>query len=73
MARHNYSSDKRQKEIKRQKRQEEKRLRKENKGTPEGIKDEQALINGYLGIEPETGTDESADAFAEADENPSVQ
>jgi len=54
MARHKYSSDKRQKEIKRQKRQEEKRLRRERKDTPEGEQDEQALINGYLGIEPET-------------------
>ncbi|MBB6479433.1 hypothetical protein [Spirochaeta isovalerica] len=60
MARHNYSSDKRQKEIKRQKRQEEKRLRKERKGTEEGERDEQDLINGYLGIEPETEQVEAA-------------
>ena len=57
MAKQNYSSDKRQKEIKRQKRQEEKRLRRERKGTPEGEQNEQELINGYLGIEPESESD----------------
>lgn len=61
MAKQRYSSDKRQKEIKRQKRQEEKRLRRELKGTPEGERDEQALINGYLGIEPEAEPDLSDD------------
>lgn len=60
MARNRFSSDKRQKEIKRQKRQEEKKLRREQKGTPEAERDEQALINGYLGIEQEE-PDESDD------------
>lgn len=59
MAKHNYTSDKRQKEIKRQKKQEEKRLRRERKGTPEGELDEQALIDGYLGIEQESESPES--------------
>ncbi|WP_028975456.1 hypothetical protein [Spirochaeta cellobiosiphila] len=55
---HRYSSEKRQKEIKRQKRKEQKKLRKEQKGTPEAERDEQALINKYLGIEEEE-SDES--------------
>lgn len=66
MAKNRYSSDKRQKELKRQKRQEAKRLRRERKGTPEGEQDEQALINGYLGIEPEP-EEELSD-----DENPGL-
>ncbi len=64
MAKHYYSSDKRQKEIKRQKRQEQKKLRKEQKGTAEAERDEQALINGYLGIdheESEESDDEGSD------------
>ena len=61
MAKHRYSSEKRQKEIKRQKRQEEKKLRRERKGTPEAEKDEQDLINGYLGIEPESDESDVAE------------
>ncbi len=53
MAKHRYSADKRQKEIKRQKAQQAKKMRRELKGTPEAERDEQSLINEYLGLPPE--------------------
>ncbi len=53
MAKQRYASDKRHKEIKRQKQQQAKKLRREQKGSPEAERDEQLLINEYLGIEPE--------------------
>ncbi len=59
MAKPRYSSEKRQKEIKRQKRQAEKKLRKEQMGSSVDGQDEQALINEYLGIEPETDQSDS--------------
>lgn len=53
MARHNYSSAKRQKELKKQKRQQEKKLKKETQSDADAAQDEQALINEYLGIAPD--------------------
>ena len=61
MAKHRYSADKRQKEIKRQKAQQAKKLRREQKGTPEAERDEQALINEYLGLPPEPEPESSDD------------
>ena len=71
MAKNRYSSDKRQKEIKRQKRKEAKKLRKEQKGTPEAEKDEMMLINGYLGIEPEP--EEESDIESDASDDASEE
>lgn len=62
MAKNRYSAEKRQKEIKRLKQQKKKKLKKEQKGTPVSAEEQQALINDYLGIEPEPEIDNSEES-----------